>query len=542
MNDLQYLTISEAAGLIKRKAVSPAQLAEALISHIEANNPRLDAFITRTFELARAQACKAGAEIAAGRYRGPLHGIPFGLKDIYSTRGILTSGHSRTAMDNVPQEDATTVTRLYEAGAVLMGKLATHEFAHGGPSFDLPWPPARNPWNRDHFTGGSSSGSGAAVAAGFVLGALGSDTGGSIRGPASLCGVAGLKPTYGLVSRHGVMPNSYTFDHCGPMTWTVADCASILQTIAGYDSKDPASVSATIPDYSAALAQDVRGLRVGVVRHFWEEDLPVNDEMRQAMEAAVETFRTLGAVCEDVRLAPLQDYYDVKIVIAESELFSVHRQNLCERPGDFGADFLARSLPACLFSAADYVIAQRRRRLLVDAMAPVYDRFDVLLTASAAGPAPRLDAHRAAAFWEKPNLTTPFNVTGGPALTLCCGFSAGGLPLGMQIAGRPFEEATVLRLGHAFEKATPWRDRRPKLESGPPPAGETPAHAVSATSLDTKTRSLIETQAMRAGLRLNEEQIALASIGTPHALAMAGRLRSQTLGWGDEPASVFRFS
>ena len=540
--ELHTLTIAGAAKLIETKQLSPVELLDAFSARIDAVNPRLDAFITRTAEMATEQARAAEAEIARGRYRGTLHGIPFGLKDIYATKGILTSGHSRTAMENVPDQDATTTSRLYEAGAVLMGKLATHEFAHGGPSFDLPWPPARNPWNRDHFTGGSSSGSGAAVASGMVPAALGSDTGGSIRGPATLCGIVGLKPTYGLVSRAGVIPNSYTFDHCGPLTWTVEDAAIMLQALAGYDARDPASVDVPLPEFRAGLTGDVRGLRVGVVRHFWEEDLQATEEVRSALDDAIEVFRRLGAVCENVRLAPLRDYYDVKIVIAESELFSVHRANLVKRPGDFGADFLARSLPAVLFDASDYVEAQRRRRQLLDAMQPVYERFDVFLTAGAPAPAPRLDAHRTVAFWERPNLTTPFNVTGGPALAMCCGFSSAGLPLGLQIAGRPFDETTVLRAAHAYEQATPWRARRPRLAPGPKPVDVIPELPTPSITLDDQRRRYVEARARAAGLELDERQFALLCEGAPHAFAMTERLRSRgPYRWDEEPSTVFFF-
>ncbi len=535
------LTIARAAARLESRALSPVELVDSLLARIETLNPQLDAFVTLTAERALEAAREAEAEIAAGRYLGPLHGIPFGLKDIYDVAGVPTTGHSRTAIDNVPATDATTTTRLGAAGGILMGKLSTHEFAHGGPSFDLPWPPARNPWNREHFTGGSSSGSGAAVAAGFVLGALGSDTGGSIRNPAALCGIVGLKPTYGLVSRHGVIANSYTFDHCGPMTWTVEDCAIMLQAIAGHDPRDPASADVPIPDYRAALNDDVRGLRIGIVRHFWEDDLPANAEVRAAMDAAIEVLGGLGAICEDVRLAPLQDYYDVKVVIAESELFSVHRAALCDRPGDFGTDFLARSLPACLFSGADYVEAQRRRRLLVAAMDPIYARHDILVTAGPYGPAPRLDAHESINFWRKPNIATPFNVTGGPALTLCNGFSDSGLPLALQVVGRPFDEATVLRVADAYEKATPWRDRRPDLAAGPaperPPSDPPPAPDVT---LEPGTRDLVDGLARRAGLALDDTQRAFLHQAAPDALAMAERLR-RPLAWSDEPANIFRF-
>jgi aspartyl-tRNA(Asn)/glutamyl-tRNA(Gln) amidotransferase subunit A len=532
-------TIAEAARRLEAKSLSPVELVEALLGRIKTYNGRLDAFVTLTAEMALDAARRAESEIVAGRYRGPLHGIPFGLKDIYDAAGIPTTGHSRTAIDNVPENDAETTARLNSAGGVLVGKLSTHEFAHGGPSFDLPWPPARNPWNRDHFTGGSSSGSGAAVAAGFVLGAMGSDTGGSIRNPAALCGIAGLKPTYGLVSRRGVIPNSYTFDHCGPMAWTVEDCAIMLQVLAGHDPGDPASADVAIPDYRSALTSDIRGLRIGVVRHFWEEDLPANPEVRAAMEASIDVLTGLGAECRDVRMAPMQDYYDVKVVIAESELFSVHRKEHTERPDDFGTDFLARSLPACLFTGADYVEAQRRRRLLLHAMKPIYEKFDVLITAGPYGPAPRLDAHESINFWRKPAIATPFNVTAGPAISLCNGFSETGLPLAMQVIGRPFDELTALRVAHAYEQATPWRERRPVLEPGPAPEpGSTEPPPPPPVTIDTATRDLVDGMARQAGLALNETQLAFLYQAAPEAIAMANRVR-QPLAWSDEPANTF---
>jgi Asp-tRNA(Asn)/Glu-tRNA(Gln) amidotransferase A subunit family amidase len=251
--ELHDLTLAEAAGLISVRKLSPVEYTESLLVRTEALEPQLNAFITRTPDLAMAAARTAEAEIMHGNWRGPLHGVPYALKDIYDTAGILTSGHSRTCMDRVPDKDATTVARLKAAGAVLTGKLATHEFAHGGPSFDLPWPPARNPWNTAHFTGGSSSGSGAALAARLVPASLGSDTGGSIRGPAGLCGIAGLKPTYGLVSRAGVLPNSYSYDHCGPMARTSQDCALLLNAIAGHDPADPASSSRPVEDFAKGI-------------------------------------------------------------------------------------------------------------------------------------------------------------------------------------------------------------------------------------------------------------------------------------------------
>jgi aspartyl-tRNA(Asn)/glutamyl-tRNA(Gln) amidotransferase subunit A len=539
-DELHFSTIAQASELIRSRKLSPVELTQTYLKRIADLDPQLNAFITVTADLALQQARAAEQEIASGRYRGPLHGIPFGLKDIYGTRGILTSGHSRVCADNIPAEDATTTRKLRDAGAVLLGKLATHEFAHGGPSFDLPWPPARNPWNLEHFTGGSSSGSGAAVSAGLAAFALGSDTGGSIRGPSSHCGLAGLMPTYGLVSRAGVIPNSYTFDHCGPMCWTVEDCALVLQALAGYDPADAGSVEAPSSDYRAALAKDVRGLRIGALRHYWEEDLPAHEDLRRAMDEAIEVFGTLGAKVEACRARPMTDSMDVKVIIAETEIFSINHRDLASRPGDFGRDFLGRALPACLFQAADYVAASREHRRIIAESRALFAKYDVLLAAGF-GPAPRLDGHRTANFWQRPNVFTPSNVTAGPALELCNGFSRSGLPLGMQIIGRPFDEATVLRAGHAYEQATAWRARRPRLTPGAPqPAVSPRGNEPDASGVDAATRDLVLDLAARAGLRLNERQQAILLECAPYALEMAQRVRKDR-GRFEEPALVFRF-
>jgi len=540
MSELHFLSIAEAARLIKSRKLSPVELAQAHLERIGELDGQLSAFITVTADLALKQARQAEREIAKRKYRGPLHGIPIGLKDIYNTKGILTSGHSRICIDNVPARDAATVTKLYEAGAVLLGKLATHEFAHGGPSFDLPWPPARNPWNLEHFTGGSSSGSGAALATGIVMGAMGSDTGGSIRGPASHCGIVGLMPTYGLVSRAGVIPNSYTFDHCGPMTRTVEDCALMLHALVGYDSEDAGSIPVKVPNYSAALKRAIKGLRIGVVRHYWEEDLPAHEDLRHAMDAAIGVLKTLGAKVEDCRTRPMQDALDVKVIIAETEIFSIHYQDLVKRPGDFGRDILGRMLPACLFQAADYVAASREHRRMILEGRQLYDKYDVLLTAGF-GPAPRLDAYRTTNFWQRSNVFTPSNVTAGPALELCNGFSRNGLPLGMQVIGRPFDEATVLRVGHAYQQATDWHLRRPNLKAGTrPPEVKTAGNEPNSADAGSRSRALILDTALRAGLKLNEHQQAILLETAPYALAMAERIRKVRDRFA-EPALVFRF-
>jgi aspartyl-tRNA(Asn)/glutamyl-tRNA(Gln) amidotransferase subunit A len=540
---LHFLTIAQAARMIEQRELSPVELTEALLSRIDALDPQLNAFITVTAGHALSQAREAERAITAGRYRGALHGIPFGLKDMFDTAGILTTAHSKILIHNVPERDAAVVTKLYDAGAVLMGKLATHEFAHGGPSFDLPWPPARNPWNPAHFSGGSSSGSAAAVAAGFVPGALGTDTGGSIRSPAWLSGIVGLKPTYGRVSRVGVIPFSASCDHAGPMAWTVEDCAILLEAIAGFDARDPGSHDRPLPPLRSELTGDIRGMKIGVIRHFWEQDLPANTELAQAMEISLEVLARLGASLEEVRVRPLQQYYDVRIMLTESELFAIHQQNLIERPHDYGHHFLGRALCACLFTAADYVQAQRERRAMIADMQPLYQKYDVLLTAGV-GPAPRLDAHRSIGFsgkWQSPGMGTMASVTGAPALALCNGFSAGGLPLGLQLIGRPFDEATLLRVGHAYETATPWRDRRPELVEGAEPVAIDHAAAEPhAAESDADTRAFAAAAARRAGLQLDEELFATLCEAAPHALAMARRIRRDNP-WNAEPASVFVF-
>ena len=540
MSELHYTTIAGLADKIRQKALSPVELTDALLTRIATYQPQLSAFITLTAEHARAQAKIAEQEIAQGHYRGALHGIPFALKDIYNTAGILTSGGSKICIDNIPTSNATTTQKLLDAGAILLGKLQTHEFAHGGPSFDLPWPPARNPWNLAHFSGGSSSGSGVALAAGLTPAALGSDTGGSIRGPASHCGITGLMPTYGLVSRAGVIPNSFTFDHCGPMARTAEDCAILLQAIAGYDARDAGSTEQTIPDYRAALKTSIKGLKIGVLRHYWEEDIPAHEDLRAAMEEAIKTFKQLGANLEDCRARPMLDGLDVKVIIAESEMYSIQQKDLIARPGDYGRDFLGRALPACLFQASDYVQALREHRRYIADMQPLLKKYDILLTAGF-GPAPRFEDYRVGNFWRKSNAFTPSNSARTPALVLCGGLSKTGLPLGLQLITRPFNDAQVLAVGHAFQQATDWHTRRPPLN----PDAIAPAVDTSVfepkPDVDAATRGVVETMARRAGLNLNERQMAILLENAPAALEMANRIRKPRDRM-DEPSSTFRFT
>jgi aspartyl-tRNA(Asn)/glutamyl-tRNA(Gln) amidotransferase subunit A len=538
-NALHDLTLAQAAELLRTRKLSPLEYVDHQIARVEALDGQLSAFITPTFAVARQQAQTAEAQIMAGDYRGPMHGVPFGAKDIYETAGILTTGGSRTAQHYVPTKDAAVVSKLYQAGAVLMGKLNTHEFAHGGPSLDLPWAPVRNPWGLDRFSGGSSSGSGAAVAAGFVPAALGTDTGGSIRGPASLCGIAGFMPSSGLVSRTGVMPNSFTFDHCGPMAWTVEDCALMLQAIAGHDRKDGNSFEQPIQDYKSQLAGGVKGLRIGVLRHWWEEENPANPEHLQALERAIDTFKQLGAHVADCRVRSMQDYMDVKVVIAETEIFAVHQNNLISRPGDFGHDFLSRILPASLFQSVDYLAATREHRRMINEMQPIYEKFDLLLMPTF-GPASPITAHRPITFWQRGNSQVLANVSGGPALAVCCGFNTVGLPMGLQLVGAPQADALVLRAGHTFELAAGLRAKRPTLVAGNQAPALAPQNLTPDTSgCDAATRELALRMAKNAGLKLNEAQTEILLEAAPYAFAMAQRLRKNR-NWFEEPANVFR--
>jgi aspartyl-tRNA(Asn)/glutamyl-tRNA(Gln) amidotransferase subunit A len=537
--DLHHLSITQAARLIQQRQLSPVELTQAYLDRIETYDPQLNAYLLVTADHAMDAARAAETEIAAGHYRGPMHGIPFALKDIYCTAGIRTTCHSRTRQDYVPTFDATTVSKLYQSGAVLLGKLSTHEFAHGGPSFDLPWPAARNPWNREYATGGSSSGSGASVAAGLAPGSLGSDTGGSIRNPAALCGLVGLKPTYGLVSRSGVYTNSFSYDHAGPMTWTVDDCAIMLQAIAGHDPKDPASAGRQVPDYRAQLSAGVKGLRIGVLRHLYEEDVPVAASVKAALEQAYDVLRGLGATIEDARIRPAVDYHAVKITAAESELFSVHEPVLRERLNDFGADFLGRALGALLISGPDYMQSSRQRRIMIAEMAPLYEKYDVLLTAGP-GPATPLTAWRTLNFWQRSSVTTPFNVTGGPALVQCIGFTDDGLPLSMQVVGRPFADAMVLRVAKAYEDATPWRKRRPPLQAGAAPLPAPPIPAPAKAEISGARRDEIAMLCKRRGLTVPENHFEQLCAAAPYVDEMVGHL-GRSWAFTDEPASVFQF-
>ena len=463
MSDLHWMTAVEAARAIAARELSPVELMTALLERIGRLDPKLNVFIRLDRDAARDAAKAAEAEIVGGRVRGPLHGVPVGIKDIIAVAGLPTTCHSKILADNIAVADAVCVSRLRGAGAIVLGKLSTHEFAIGGPSFDLPWPPARNPWNPDHHPGGSSSGSGAGVAAGLFPMALGSDTGGSVRNPASACGIVGLKPTYGLVSRRGVFPLSFTLDHVGPLTRTVADNALMLDVIAGYDPLDPGSAAAPAGHYASGLERGVRGLRIGFIRHFHETDTPADPEVGAALEHVAGTLHRLGAEIRNVRVPSLEEFAAVNRVILQSEAWTIHGPWLRERPGDYGQLARRRLMAGAFVGAGDYVQASRRRLQMIEAVEDALRDVDVLLCASAMDPPCRIDKADEIARTYPRQARTPFNVTGHPALAMMAGISTGGLPLSVQFVGRCFAEATLFRVAREWERAAGTGEKHPPV-------------------------------------------------------------------------------
>ncbi|HEX2151695.1 MAG TPA: amidase [Stellaceae bacterium] len=480
--DPTQLSAAEAGSAIAAGSLSPVALTEAYLDRIAALDGELHSYVLVLRDEALNAAHQAEREIRDGRSRGPLHGVPIGLKDIYKTRGIRTTAGSRVYLDHVPDEDAESWVRLRDSGMILLGKQETHEFAIGGPDFTLPFPPARNPWNPAHYPAGSSSGTAAAVGAHLCAAGMGSDTGGSIRGPAAYCGLVGLKPTYGRVSRRGVFPLSYTLDHCGPLTRTVEDCALMLQALAAYDPLDPASADVPVPDYRAALSDRLDGMAIGVIRHWHETDAVAGFGPNSApsptyvasFDAACRTLERLGARLVDLRVSPLLDFADANRVIMMAEAYALHESDFRERPHLFGRHMFARIGLGAFLGAADYIEAIRQRRELCQEMSQALAGVDVVVSANATGPAPRIDAVGTYATFERASYTAPYNITGLPAMSVPIGFE-NGLPLAFQIAGKPFDEAAVLRAGYAFEQASDFRLTRPPISA--PLPGRSPGRS-----------------------------------------------------------------
>ena len=450
--DPGYLDLLECGRLLDAKAISCEELVHALLRRIDAHDPRLNCFIAVYHDEALASARKCDAEMARSGRRSPLHGIPFAAKDIIDLAGRVTSCHSRILAENTATRDARVVTMLYDAGAVLIGKTALHEFATGGPSFDLPWPPARNPWNPAVHPGGSSSGSGVALAAGFVPFALGTDTGGSVRNPASACGVVGMKPTFGAVSVDGCFPLSFSLDHVGPMTRTVKDNAVALSHML-----DPATaakmkcrLSSTTP--FDGVDGDLRGLRIGVIDAFYNGK-DVNPEIAATTDAAVDVLKRIGADVHVLKLSPLSTWAECGRTILQSESFAIHADWLRARAPDYGVRGRRRLLAGSMISAERYVRAQQVRSLLVQEFLDAMRDLDVAVTASSLELPCAIDNEALIDKTYDKQARMPFNVTGTPAISIPAGLSASGLPIGLQIAGKPHDEGTVYRAAFGLEQA-----------------------------------------------------------------------------------------
>lgn len=465
--DVANLSIADAARALRNGDYSALELTEAYLRRIEAHNPAINAYITVTADRARDDARRATEEMAAGNVRGPLHGIPIAHKDLYETAGIRTTGGSKIHADYIPTADCTVVRKLREAGTILLGKLNTHEYAYGVTTNNPHYGPTRNPWDLDRIPAGSSGGSGAAVAAALAAAATGSDTGGSIRMPASLCGVVGLKPTFGRVSKAGVLPLSFRFDHTGPLTRTVEDAALMLNAMAGYDPRDPNTVRMPVADATADLGLGLQGLRIGVPRAYFFDQL--EDDIAASVETAIGELRRLGADVRDVAIPGVAEGLGGTFTYVLAEAQQIHAQSLRERSEDFGIDVL-EILTSYTPGTDDLLTGLRACDALAASMRQVLETVDVLLTPSTPITAVRIGQElvrygnvEESVLGAMIRLTAPFNTTHLPALSLPCGFDRSGLPIGLQLAGRPFDEATVLRVGHAYEQTTQWHLRKPLL-------------------------------------------------------------------------------
>jgi aspartyl-tRNA(Asn)/glutamyl-tRNA(Gln) amidotransferase subunit A len=461
--DLAGLTLAQAAEAVRERRVSPVELTDACLEHIQAVEPRINAFIAVTAESAREAARQAADEIAGGNYRGPLHGIPLALKDIIDVQGVPTTAASKVRAGALPAtRDGAVTERLDGAGAIVLGKLNLHEFAFGATGARSAFGPARNPWGTDRATGGSSSGSGASVAAGECFAAIGTDTGGSIRIPASLCGVVGLKPTFGRVSRRGVVPLSWSLDHLGPLARTVEDAAIVYQAVAGHDPEDASSSDQPVGDVMAGLRDGVKGLRIGLPDNFFFDALDADVEA--AVGEAIQVLEGLGSTVGPVTL-PLADELPAAVnAIMLPEALAYHHRTLKERADDYDPDVRYRLELGATFLAVHYVQAQRLREVAVGAWrSEVFDRFDIIATATTQTPAPPLDASDLGVTLGLIRLTNPINLLGLPAVSVPCGFTSQGLPIGFQLIGPWFREDVVLRAAHAYEQATEWHAKRPRL-------------------------------------------------------------------------------
>lgn len=468
MTDVTDASIAELGELIKQRKISPVELTQAYFNNIRRFNSTINAFVTLTEESAMAEAEQAEADLAKGRYRGPLHGIPIAHKDIYCTDGVLTTCCSKVLADFIPDYDATVVKQWKQAGTIMLGKLNTHEFAYGTRNTSSSYGPVRNPWDISRHTGGSSGGSAAAVLLAMCAGATGSDSGGSIRMPAAACGITGLKPTFGLGSRHGVFPLMWTMDHPGPMGRTVLDCALMLQPMAGYDADDPTTAVRKYPDFAAGIARGVQGLRVGVARRYFYDY--ADPEIEAAVLNAVKVLKQLGAILVDVDIEHIEHAGTASGVLHFAEAAAYHDDTYTSSPDLFTPETRRNLELGNYILAKDYLHAQRYRRLLGLSFQKVFREVDIIATPTIPLVASKIEEETVnlrgvlrSVHLSMLHNTEPCDLTGLPALSLPCGFSSGQLPIGLQLIGRPFEESLILRAGYAFEQATDWHKQRPAI-------------------------------------------------------------------------------
>ncbi|MDZ7727900.1 MAG: amidase [Dehalococcoidia bacterium] len=457
---LAFLSIAEAGRRLRAGEVRSAELIDAAIRQVDTHESKLNAFITPMLDEARAAAARADADFAAGIDRGPLQGIPVGLKDLCATRGVRTTAGSKVLAEWVPDEDATVVQRLKHGGAVIMGKLNMHEFAYGVTSANAHYGPVGNPWDPDRHPGGSSGGSAAAVGAGMCAGAIGTDTGGSIRIPAAVCGLTGLMPTYGVVSRRGVVPLSWSLDHVGPLARSVEDAALFVNAIAGYDQEDPGSAKVDGFDATSKLGRPVAGMRVGVVR---SQFTGIAAGVQLAVETALETLRGIGCDVEEVDLPGIEAMRWLPVLSVEAA--AIHQEWLQERPEDYSDDVRARILYGFASTGTEYVNALRLRREFTEQVAEAMRDFDVLAMPTCPEVACRIDEIADGAL-QYARLTAPWDHTGQPVLSVPCGIGEHGMPVGLSLAGRPFDEATLCQVGNAYQQATGWHRQIPPAIAG----------------------------------------------------------------------------
>jgi aspartyl-tRNA(Asn)/glutamyl-tRNA(Gln) amidotransferase subunit A len=459
-------SLVDLARMIRTKEVSPVEVVRAYLDRVERLDGTLRSFITVCGDAALEAARAAEAALASGQPVGPLHGVPIGLKDLIDTKGVRTTGGSKILKDRVPAADATVTTRLVGAGAIVLGKLNMHEFAYGPEGLNEHYGQTRNPWDASvaRVPGGSSSGSGAAVAAGLVPAALGSDTGGSIRIPSSLCGITGIKPTYGRVSRAGVLPLAWSMDHVGPMALSAADCAVMLGAIAGYDPADPSTSVLPVPDYTAALGKEVKGLRIGVLKGMFAENLA--PDVASALAAAVEQLQQLGAVVDEVTLEISPAVSAALFAVVAAEAFAYHAPTMRARAQDYQRDVRERLFVSAFVSGAQYLRGQQLRALVRADVDAALAKRDLLIAPTTPIAAMPLDAVTPDSRSALLRLTRPFNFSGHPAASVPCGFTGDGMPIGMQIVGRPFDEVTIFRAADAWQRATDWHTRRPPVGGG----------------------------------------------------------------------------